>query len=65
VIRAALLAMLCGWALVPVAAWAPPMEAIVLSGEERQALVDKLEELIAANQGLAKAYLNCKTTRSL
>jgi hypothetical protein len=64
-IRAALLAMLCGWALVPVAASAPPMEAIILSGEERQALVDKLEELIAANQGLAKGYKNCMSTRSL
>ncbi len=63
--RAALLAVVCAYLALPGLAWAPPMEDILISGEERQVLVDKLEELIAANQGLAKAYYNCKSTRSL
>lgn len=64
-LRAVVLAMLWGWLLIPGLSWAPPMEAIVISAEERAALIDKLEELIRANDGLAKAYMNCKTTRSL
>lgn len=65
-LRAWCLATVASWALVPVSSSAPPLpdqvpEAIVMSGEERAAIVRKFQELVEANQGLAKALVNCKS----
>jgi hypothetical protein len=60
-LRAACIVMLWGYLLIPGRSWAPPLEAIVISGEDRAALIDKLKELMRANQGLAKALYNCRT----
>jgi hypothetical protein len=70
-IRAACLTMLCSWVLIPTQSWAPPLQdtpptpPILLSGEERDALIAKLEELLAANRGLARALHSCRSANRI
>jgi hypothetical protein len=49
---------------MPALAQAPGTPPILISGEERQAVIDLIERLTNANEGLAKGLKHCQSMRS-
>lgn len=48
---------------IPVYAQAPTTPPILISGEERQAVLDLIDRLTTANEGLARSLKNCRSAQ--